>query len=132
MKVSGHEEAARLPQLHRIRDSSQTGPMQYDGTILDVAKLQRCWQARVSLDSRRELNAANGPGVGYFEFGEMEYCASWARQPSTRGTSKPDQGRPGWRQCVREDPVFIGCGCEASVDANISAFERGSVARDCP
>lgn len=53
-------------------------------------------------------------------------------QPSTRGTSKLDQGRPGRRQCVREDPVFMRCGYEASVDANISAFERGSVARDCP
>lgn len=68
VKISGHEEAARLPQLHRIRDSSQTGPVQYDGAILDLAKLQLCWQARVSLDSCRELNAVNRPVVGYFEF----------------------------------------------------------------
>jgi len=34
VKTSGHEEAARLPQLHRIRDSSQTGPVQYDGVIV--------------------------------------------------------------------------------------------------
>ena len=62
VKTSGHEEAARLPQLHRIRDSSQTGPVQYDGVIVSLAKLH------VSLDSCQELKCRQWGGVGHFEF----------------------------------------------------------------